>query len=326
MSTDPLERLERPEYIGENRCWPCTVGNLLIAAVVAALVGRRNRALGIVVLLGSVAVISLRGYLVPGTPRLTERYLPESVLVAFGKVDPPEPVSPDVAARAADRATDSSAVGTGTESTPDDARTASNGATPDDPDETDDLLERPMDELLESFDVVEADGADLELVDAFRERWERKIDRIVDDRAAQGELCAAVFGAPAAEGRIERRDDGRYEGFVDDQRRYDWISDAAMCSDLAAHRVLSEREEWDELTPRERLTILRGFRVFLTTCPLCEGPIDATDDVVDSCCGSWDVLAIECTECGTRFLELTPPDEQGAPSRSGSSRTRNLVR
>lgn len=47
------------------------------------LVKVRSRTVGTAVFGASLAVISLRGYLVPGTPELTKQYLPECVLRWF---------------------------------------------------------------------------------------------------------------------------------------------------------------------------------------------------------------------------------------------------
>ncbi|MFC6718068.1 hypothetical protein ACFQHN_10830 [Natrialbaceae archaeon GCM10025896] len=76
----------QPEYTGENRCLPCTVGNVGLAGVLAAGVGVVTTVpIGTIVFLGSLVTIYLRGYLVPGTPRLTERYLPHRIRRLFGK-------------------------------------------------------------------------------------------------------------------------------------------------------------------------------------------------------------------------------------------------
>jgi hypothetical protein len=90
---DVLAPLRQPEYTGENRCLPCTVINLVIAAVGSTLVGLAVPVLGVAAFLVAVAVIGLRGYLVPGTPTLTARYLPESIHRALGHETPaaPEP-------------------------------------------------------------------------------------------------------------------------------------------------------------------------------------------------------------------------------------------
>jgi len=95
-NTGLLATIRRPEYTGKNRCVPCTVVNLIIAAGVAGATGFVSFPLGVAVAMVSVAAIYFRGYLVPGTPELTKRYLPEYILTLFGKADPPEP-STDVA-------------------------------------------------------------------------------------------------------------------------------------------------------------------------------------------------------------------------------------
>ncbi|MDQ2051758.1 hypothetical protein RBH26_14870 [Natronolimnohabitans sp. A-GB9] len=78
--------LRQPEYTGEHRCLPCTIVNVGLAAALAVGVSLvATGGLGVGVFLAALAVIYLRGYLVPGTPRLTEQYLPASVLGLFGK-------------------------------------------------------------------------------------------------------------------------------------------------------------------------------------------------------------------------------------------------
>jgi hypothetical protein len=89
-----LSRWKRPEYTGTNRCLPCTAVNVALAAVfaissaviVATTVSVSAASLvGISVFGGSLLVIYFNGYLVPGTPALTKRYLPRWLLAAFGK-------------------------------------------------------------------------------------------------------------------------------------------------------------------------------------------------------------------------------------------------
>ncbi|MFB6109219.1 MAG: hypothetical protein ABEJ82_10365 [Haloplanus sp.] len=83
--TESVGRFRNPEYTGENRCLPCTVVNLAIAAVVSGGVALVSAPAAVVVLLVSLAAIYARGYLVPGTPTLTKRYLPDPVLRWFDK-------------------------------------------------------------------------------------------------------------------------------------------------------------------------------------------------------------------------------------------------
>jgi hypothetical protein len=62
--------------------------NLLVAAALAVVAAVVWLPAGPAVLAASVAAIALRGYLVPGTPTLTKRYLPARVLAWFGKAPP----------------------------------------------------------------------------------------------------------------------------------------------------------------------------------------------------------------------------------------------
>ena len=81
-----LDRLRQPAYTGENRCLPCTALNLTVAAVLAAgVTAAASAPAGAVAFAASAAVIYVRGYLVPGTPTLTARYLPRPLLRLFGK-------------------------------------------------------------------------------------------------------------------------------------------------------------------------------------------------------------------------------------------------
>ena len=78
----------RSEYTGENRCLPCTALNLTLAGLGTAGLGTVSIPAALVFGTLAVASIVFRGYLVPGTPTLTRRYLPERVLGWFGKGEP----------------------------------------------------------------------------------------------------------------------------------------------------------------------------------------------------------------------------------------------
>lgn len=325
MSSDLLEELEQPAYTGENRCTPCTLLNFLIAAGVSALLGRRNRALGILTFLVGAAAIYLRGYLVPGTPELTKRYLPESVLAAFDKAEPRgEYVPVELAEQAASRADGTNPSDSDSEESETTEATESESVDTEDEDghaaeepdvlperaAVEELIGQPMDEVLMAFGVVQPteDDADLELVDSFREAWEAAIEALADDEE-RTETFADLLREDETGVEIEVREDGRYYGLVDGRAQHNWITEAALVSDLAAHRVVaSEDRRWSVLLPEERLSILKGFRVFLETCPECGGPIAPTDESVESCCRSWEVIAVECADCGARVLELPAPE------------------
>lgn len=93
-TSDVLSRLRQPEYTGENRCVPCTVTNVFIAAVLAGALALVSPPLAVVFAVFAVGSIWLRGYLVPKTPELTKRYFPDWVLAKFDKAPAaPEPPS-----------------------------------------------------------------------------------------------------------------------------------------------------------------------------------------------------------------------------------------
>ncbi|NGM70742.1 hypothetical protein G6M89_17305 [Natronolimnobius sp. AArcel1] len=91
-----LERFKNPAYTGDNRCIPCTAINTFLAGVIALIAGVVARAssaggvvAGLFVFGCALSVIYFRGYLVPGTPRLTKRYLPDWLLAIFDTADDP---------------------------------------------------------------------------------------------------------------------------------------------------------------------------------------------------------------------------------------------
>ena len=80
-----ISRLRNPAYTGANRCLPCTGVNLGLTAGAALGVGIVSRPAGALVAAAGLLAIWLRGYVVPGTPELTKRYLPDRVLAWFDK-------------------------------------------------------------------------------------------------------------------------------------------------------------------------------------------------------------------------------------------------
>lgn len=71
-----FEQLHRPEYTGENRCWPCTLTNsLLLGTVVGTLLARGRRTAAVAIAAAGVTAIALRGYLVPYTPQFAPSLL-----------------------------------------------------------------------------------------------------------------------------------------------------------------------------------------------------------------------------------------------------------
>ncbi len=149
-----LERARRPEHTGENRCWPCTVLNVLIAVVIGVVLSARNRVFGLVAFGVSILAIKLRGYLVPGTPRVAPP-LVEPLPVDFGHGDRKQ-----------------------SESINDDT------IQPDDADP-----ERLLNALVDAG-ILFSEGDDIRLEEGFREAWRDRMRRLRE--CSMAELAARV--------------------------------------------------------------------------------------------------------------------------------------
>jgi len=281
---DVLTRFQDPRYTGENRCVPCTVVNSIAAVMLAVgltggaiLAGRPELApfLTVAVLALSAAAIYFRGYLVPGTPTLTKRYLPTRVLSAFGK----EPAASGVA------------------------------SAPEEPEVEDFDVES---RLLGVGAVEECrDGADLCLTDRFDAEWNEAIESA---RAADQGRSRLLDLLGTSEGEVEIEDhdqafrvrhDGRYVGT--------WESRPAFLADVAAAELMDEQlAEWDRLTLGQRGRLLNGLRLFLRSCPDCGGDLSLGVETVESCCTSHEVAALTCEDCDARLLETRGVPEETA--------------
>lgn len=292
MTTSVLDRLRQPEYTGDNRCIPCTAANVVIAVVLALAVGYGWAVtvgplawlVGGAVFAVGLAAVWLRGYLVPGTPELAKRYFPDWLLRMFDKE--PEPTTPGgIDAGAAEGGAGGTTAGD-TEKEPPEGADA----------ET----------LLLSAGVVEPceNEDDLCLVGGFRAGWHERMQTIRKEAAERDELARELDLDPAD---IEFREHGdAFVAFTDGRRLGQWESRAALVADLAAARELPGWVDGWEVMPIEaRSQLLGGLRIFLDTCPVCEGPVSAGMETVESCCRSHDVVAANCEACDARLLEVT---------------------
>lgn len=80
-----LDPIKKDAYTGEQRCAPCTAVNIVIGTITSVAIGSVRPVLGFGAFVASLAIIYFRGYLIPGTPTLTQRYFPDRVLRWFGK-------------------------------------------------------------------------------------------------------------------------------------------------------------------------------------------------------------------------------------------------
>lgn len=283
-----LDRLRRPEYTGENRCLPCTAVNVAIAVVVAAAIAAVAAIeLAALALSVSLAAIWLRGYLVPGTPELTKRYLPDRVLRLFGKgrdAAPPADVDAESYLLSADVLVE----------TPDGA----------------DLAFAPwfasawsdaLDGMRLDASVDDSTDADAPVTEA-------------DDAGTAADVAAlaSLTGVDADSLSLDWRD-GTAFASADGERIGHWESRAAFLADVAADRVLSDRADgWAGLPLAARSGVLGALRLFVEECPACEGPVSLEERVVESCCTSYDVVAGRCTACNARLFELDLPPSLAA--------------
>lgn len=259
-----VARFRRPEYTGSNRCLPCTAANAGIALVVAGALWHVSPIAGIATLSIAAVTITLRGYLVPGTPALTRRYFPEQVLRRFGKVPPTEPRF---------------------ETKPVDGR-------PD------------PDAVLVSAGVVTdcPERDDLCLQDAFREEWLAAIDDLRGHEAAQRAQLAAMVGEPASAVSLGEMEDGVVFATVDGTRVGQWLSRTALLADVAAAAVLDHCVEvWADMEAETRGTILSVLRVFLERCPACGGAVVLSEETTDTCCWSQESITVRCSDCESRL-------------------------
>ncbi|ELZ15312.1 hypothetical protein C477_19040 [Haloterrigena salina JCM 13891] len=209
---DAFARLERPEHTGENRCLPCTAVNVAIAFALAVGIGVAGSALvGALAFACCLLLVYLRGYLIPGTPTLTRRYLPDRIRSWFGKADTPGPERrPTIETADLEAAVE-------TLSTADVVRSTANG---DGLRLTDDFRERwtdglpaggavesPADAVALLVDADEIDSygeATVELDGTKRLRWESDA-ALAADVAADRELRTRLDGWEALE-PADRRD------------------------------------------------------------------------------------------------------------------------
>lgn len=281
-----LEVMRQPEYTGTNRCMPCTVVNLAITAVVAVAIGLVSVIAAVAFAVVALVAIYLRGYLVPGTPQLTKRYLPDRIHRRFDRHPAaPEYVQPD-------------------------------GGTPGGDGEPEfKTIEKVryhkqnrvvIEEYLLENEVIEFDEEieDIRLTEAFLDRHDREFDAL--DAASVG---PAEIGELFDEDPEEIEDEGRdYPAYTVGFRVRKWPSEPALLADLASESAMrSFADDWLDVPLEQRAKMREALRYLRETCPVCEdGRIVFTEDTVQSCCGTWQVVAAKCDSCGHHFNEFDP--------------------
>jgi len=299
--TAVLTGAHQPEYTGENRCVPCTIVNVAIAALLAVgLAFVLVSPVGLLAFLACLAVIYLRGYLVPGTPELTQRYFPPWLLALFGKDEPIE------------NGFDVSERGSGTEAAATGAEAESKLTESDESEESTAIAATDTDEPLFAAGVLASEGTEIDLAPSFRAAWHDRMES-VGERGVEPADIRSIFDAE------DVRQMGEASFVLDSSASVRWESPETLLADVAAASLLADRfAGWEALERDGRQATLTGLRLFLDRCPACGGAIARGEERVDPCCQRPHlVVDAACEECGTPIADAAVADSGGsAPVRA----------
>jgi hypothetical protein len=258
-----LHRYRNQAYAGPNRCVPCTITNVVTAALGSLALAAVAPPLGVAAFAVALLIIYLRGYLVPGTPTFTRRYFPDWLLAVFDEADP-APTSVDV---------EETLVAAGVLH-----------------DEAADLVLDPRfatawTERMADVDA-ERDGpsdADANRLDAVELAALTDLDPDTLDTQRYGDAVVATLD----DERI-----GRWGS------RAAFVADVA-----AARELDDWVPRWRSIPLAGRSELLGALRLFLERCPACDAALTVDHEVLRSCCRDRDVIALSCAGCGSRLLE-----------------------
>ncbi len=282
-NSNVVSSLRREEFTGENRCIPCTLVNIGIALVLSLAVAVVMVELAVIVFGLSLLAIYLRGYLVPGTPKLTKRYLPDRVLKLFDK-HPVEEASPEQEWDTLQKI----------------AEYREHAVEPE--------------EFLQEISAIEPCDRETEFcyTDEFETRVTTQVNELSDRTDGQ---IAEEFGiTPAMLGDIYEVDESEitvepreYPAIKIGRRIRKWPTSEALALDVALNRALGEQSaEWQTVPQRQRIEILEALRALAEQCPGCGGRIERSEGSVESCCVEYEVISIRCQDCGVHLRELDP--------------------
>jgi hypothetical protein len=266
MGRTLVDRLRNPAYTGRNRCYPCTALNVALVGTAAALAGTVAVPAGVAVACVGLAAVWLRGYVVPGTPRLTQQYLPDRLLALFGK-QPSRRGGFEV----------------------------SDGATPGGDDPT---------EVLATLGVLaDADADDPALSAGFVASWSTAAGRFAGGDGVTREAAAEVLSVAPDRVGVTSGETGGTVLTLDGEWVGNWPSRTALVADLAAELTLAG-DAWAALDRAQRADLTARVRGLAAECPVCGGKTAVSDDTVESCCRSVAVVAVTCQGCGDRLAEF----------------------
>lgn len=279
-----VDALARPEYTGENRCWPCTALNVALLAGASAGAAALWRPAGPAVAVVGIALVAVRGYLVPYTPVVAPRLA--AVLPGDLFAHRPHAPAADHGGRARDER--------GTTGPDGDPGTLADATEADGASVLDSLVDAG---------VLGLSGADVVLDGAFEDRWHAEMAALVDASPAALADAAAAVAPGDPEARVERPRDRRYV-VLSDGTGESWLRRPVAVAEVAAARSLG-----DSLTPERRAVAAHALGIFLEACPVCE---TATEEApAGGCCGpprtdaeGHTLTALVCPDCRAQFAEF----------------------
>ena len=263
--------VRKPEYTGENRCWPCTVVNVALLSIIAAVLWiRASAAVAVLVAVAGLAVVWLWGYLIPGTPQFGPRLV---AAIPGGEALFHEEDIPEQGGSLADESVDG-----------------------------DELLSR----LVEAG-VLELDNETVAPTSAYDERWRAEIERL--QRLDTDELAeAALELSPATEVRVVRDDDEWIALSQGDTNVIEetWLTRPVTIAEVAGYRA-AESFLSDHAT---RLAAAQTNRMFLDHCPDCGTALKQGTDM-SCCgghtgAGDEPAETLVCPACAVRLYTFEP--------------------
>lgn len=272
------DRLRQEEYTGENRCIPCTAVNVALAVLISGAVAVVSIGLGIVAFVASLGAIFFRGYLVPGTPELTKKYLPNSILERFEKVDDE---------------TDADDGYPKLEMAEKIRYEKENRVVPD--------------EFLTDVGAITIDESDQPTM---TDEFAALVDTHVSAAQRSGvdeETIAHLFDRDISD--VSAREDRDYPAYKVKLFLRKWPADGALVTDVGTDLALRElTDRWPAVPIEQRLEILESLRLLAEVCPACDGDLEIGEETVESCCRLYPVVELRCVECGLRVTELDPEE------------------
>lgn len=295
-----IQALEKEEYTQENRCKACTVLNTMLAAIGGMAVARRSRIGGVITFGISTFLIYVRGYLVPGTPMLTENYLPASVLHWFDHSSGSEYTN--------------SGIGDKKASLPDSKQVRNEAEQHANPSvahreldsEGTELAKFSPEKYLLKLDVLETckRGNDICLTEKFENEWSEAMAAQAD-AGLDTERVASVFNLNTESEKYTLEESGNAWTFRHREEIVgQWPSETALIADLAANVVLKEWDTfWTGKITQQKGSLLNDLRLFIDECPKHDCDVKFREGTVESCCRSYQVVTTVCTENGERVFE-----------------------